>query len=373
MEKIKIRLLIILLFILTSVFLFLPLIASASKMTHKVMKGDTLWDICEEYYGDNSLWPKLWQMNSFITNPHLLIPGDEITLFENIPIKAPVKLKPKPIEIPVEEPEPPIMGIGLEGIANINKLGFYSTKKIIPWGKLFATDNQHRILQANDIIYVVFEKNKKVAIGDEFTIGRQSSPIIHPVYNKKSGHLFNTTGKLVIEGKSGLIKKNNKLIKKENIYQAKIIEAYVPVEINDEVIPYKKIPTCILPIPNSTDILANIVAAQGNRSLISPHSIIYMDKGSKHGIKTGNVFEILLDNIVEDPNPEKRLLSFRKQNVILPDRFLGRILVIATYPDSASALVLSATEPVEPGAHLKSVSWVETPDFILYKANCQIQ
>ncbi len=26
---------------------------------YKVKRGDTLWDICDKYYGDPRLWPKL--------------------------------------------------------------------------------------------------------------------------------------------------------------------------------------------------------------------------------------------------------------------------------------------------------------------------
>ena len=52
----------------------------AQPLTHTVEKGDTLWDICEKYYGNEELWPKLWQMNPFITNPHLLKPGDVAVL-----------------------------------------------------------------------------------------------------------------------------------------------------------------------------------------------------------------------------------------------------------------------------------------------------
>ena len=79
-----------------------------------------------------------------------------------------------------------------------------------------------------------------------------------------------------------------------------------------------------------------------------------------------------MGNRVKDPKPEKTLTIYEEQ-VILPDRVLGRILVIDTYSDSATALVLSATEPVEPGAYLKTISWTETPDFILSKVNCPIE
>ena len=59
--------------------------ALAETYTHIAKKGDTLWSICEKYYGDPELWPKLWQINPFVTNPHLLKPGDTIKLLEDVP------------------------------------------------------------------------------------------------------------------------------------------------------------------------------------------------------------------------------------------------------------------------------------------------
>ena len=79
-------LLVLLLLVVGYIFIHTPMIG-AQQVTHTVKKGDTLWSICEKYYGDPDLWPKLWQMNPFITNPHLLTTGDVITLFKKEPVK----------------------------------------------------------------------------------------------------------------------------------------------------------------------------------------------------------------------------------------------------------------------------------------------
>jgi hypothetical protein len=366
MEKIKARLFLILLFILVAGYLCFPLSVSAEKMTHTVKKGETLWDICEQYYGDSSLWPKLWEMNSFITNPHLLIPGDVITLFEKTPQKA-----PEPVPEPEPEPEP-VMGIDLEGIIqNTNRIGFYTSNKDISWGTLYGAADKHLILGRNNTVYVIFEDDKKVSIGSEFAIGKLT-PVKHPITKKKAGYIFDVSGRLVIEKKAGIEYRGDQTYEKTNSYQAKIIESYEPVEIGDILVPPKSFSKCILPTTNNGDILANIVAGSNLQTLIQKYSIIYMDKGSDAGVKAGNIFEIRLENRVKDPKPEKTL-TWHEEQVILPDRVLGRILVIDTYPDSATALVLSATEPVEIGAYLKNVSWTETPDFILNKATCPIE
>jgi hypothetical protein len=370
MKKIKIRLLIILLFFFTISVLSFPHPASAEKMTHTVIKGDTLWDICERYYGDSGLWPKLWEMNSFITNPHLLIPGDVITLYEMSELLA---QKEKTVPEAAKEEEPaPIMGVDIHGIINTNKIGFYSSEKIDTWGTLFASANTNIILSKYDTVYVIFENDKKINIGDEFSIGKISQRIIHPVTKKKSGYVYDVSGKLVIEKKAGLTIKEGVLRDKENVYEAKITEAHIPINIDDSILPVRNIPTCILPESNSENILANIVAAEQNRTLITQYNVIYLDKGSNDGIKKGNIFDILIGNVVKDPKPEKVLKLFEEM-LILPDRNLGMAIVIDTYPDTATAIILVAPEKIEIGAYLKSVSWTKTPEYITTKATCPIK
>jgi len=112
----------------------------AQPLTHTVQKGDTLWSICQKYYGDPDLWPKLWEMNTFITNPHLLKPGDVLTLLEKEPAK----------EIPAAEtratkPEPPVdesqktMGINVSGLTNVETIGFFSKKGMMSLGYIAST------------------------------------------------------------------------------------------------------------------------------------------------------------------------------------------------------------------------------------------
>ena len=44
-----------------------------------IVKGDTLWDLCQEHLKDPLRWRELSKYNDF-TNPHLIYPGEELRI-----------------------------------------------------------------------------------------------------------------------------------------------------------------------------------------------------------------------------------------------------------------------------------------------------
>lgn len=54
------------------------LIGERQSEIYRIQPGDTLWGISKTFFNDGNYWPKIWQMNSSITNPHLIQTGNTI-------------------------------------------------------------------------------------------------------------------------------------------------------------------------------------------------------------------------------------------------------------------------------------------------------
>jgi hypothetical protein len=304
-----------------------------------VKEGDTLWDICEEYYGDADLWPKLWEMNPFITNPHLLEPGDVITLLEDVPLKkpSPVKKEVTPAIQVVEESVQEKTGVDVTGLTDLNSIGFLATEKVEAWGYLFSDETERIILSEGDTVYVTIERDHQVKPGDLFTIYHNSRLLEHPRTRTEVGHTVSFAGRLILR----------ELVKK-SLYKAEIVETYRAVSVGDPILSYEPIPPCVQPVPSDRELATNIVAVKDLQVIIGQFSVVYLAHGYNHGIRKGNLLEVVKDR--EDGSPEK---------AALPDIILGHVLVLETRPDTATCVVVAAKQEFSNGARLKGLDWMK--------------
>src|SRR6476619_2942139 len=81
--------------------------------TYVVQRGDTLWDIAGRFLKRPWLWPEVWQANPQIKNPHLIYPGDVISLayLDRLAVQPGPRAAAPINAVPLAEVEPFLKGL----------------------------------------------------------------------------------------------------------------------------------------------------------------------------------------------------------------------------------------------------------------------
>jgi LysM repeat protein len=229
---------------------------------YTIKQGDTLWDISSKFLKDPFLWPKLWQRNPYITNPHWIYPGQPVRivpaeeLMKEVPkeaVKEPEMKKAEPPPAgekpPVAEAKPeakppevtpeikpaevkPVEEIPLEerpGVfPEVRSAGFVGDINLRGIGIIIENRDGKNLLAEEDIVYMAFRTADPVNVGNKYTIFRGTRLITHPVTGRKIGRKYLITGIVQVIDQQG------------NFYTGKITEAFHAVEIGDMLRPYMK-------------------------------------------------------------------------------------------------------------------------------------
>ena len=76
--------------------------------SYVVKRGDTLWDIAGKFLRKPWLWPEIWQANPQIKNPHLIYPGDVVSLayLDRVGVQQGPRAENPVNAVPLSEVEP---------------------------------------------------------------------------------------------------------------------------------------------------------------------------------------------------------------------------------------------------------------------------
>jgi hypothetical protein len=329
------------------------------EMDYLVKQGDTLWDISKRFYGDAFLWPRLWQQNQYITNPHEISPGDRIRLYpykvliEVEEKKPPTVEETKPVLPPKVEEAPPSLPpppeiIRLTIFPEVNSAGFIADK-MEGIGRIVAAKLPKIQFVDEDEIFISFQKGISVKQGDQFTIFRVREPIAHPVIPKKVvGSRVQILGRAVItkaaEGQA---------------QTALITRSYEAMIIGDEVTPYfapreeldvKKVEQPLYGWIVAGQIMGKLEFVQGD--------VVYIDLGEEDHVRPGNIFNVLRRGaVVEYPvaDSEKKK-NKEKVMVKLPDELVARLVVIKTQQKTSTAVIVQTRHSVFAGDEVTTVT-----------------
>ena len=313
------------------------------KEVHIVVKGDTLWDISETYLHNPFLWPKLWQWNDYIMNPHFIYPGDKIRL------QAPARAVKKTIKLPVvvlkpesteeiiieevseEEKEVTPQTVVEGGTYNIRHLrasGMISASELSRAGSILDGQSKQVMLSVGDVIYVSLKE--PAAPGDLYSVFKPKQKISHPITKAILGNKIEKLGRLEI------------ITYSENVATAKIIEAFNAISRGDPVRPWVKLPEEITIRESAIDLDGYIVTAKEETTIYGQGNVVYIDLGTSSGLETGNTF------IAYKP-------EYIKDTYTIPAVTIGRLLVFEVKENTSSAIIVDSIEEMRSGTKIKTI------------------
>jgi len=249
-------------------------------LTHQVQKGDTLWKICDTYLNNPYQWPRVWSYNPQILNPHWIRPGDMIHIeppsaggFGGIAggyangINAPGN---HAVFLPGEMLPNGKRFVSPETVY-LRDVGYIDDDSQANWGEFVGAPNDKTMLADTDNIYMRIAPGHDIKIGQELTIFR-------PFQTLGAGKLVAIQGTVLI----------NEWNARDRVARGRIVETIDAIERSARVGPVGRNFSIVVPVRNTAEVKAHIVASVRPRDFYSQHAIVYIDKGDADGLRPGN-------------------------------------------------------------------------------------
>lgn len=341
--------------------------------TYVVQKGDTLWDIAARFLKKPWLWPEIWQANPQVRNPHLIYPGDVLSLAYLH--RGPMTGAPIP-GVPLAQVEPFLKDmriferidnlpyvVGLEG----DRLRGIRSQAVYVRGLGASARPGQRFAVLRPVqTYTMGRRASCCAL-----VGRdaldQAGRRVDPPHDRTWTEIMLATGgrmeRLGIEMRkvnAGVITRGevggieaSTLLLDDPAFEARVGDKIVPVES----IPYD---LNFFPHPPKQQFpyqKAQVLAVADRDRVGGPRDVIALSVGARDGIDNGTVFSIwrvgsnAVDR-VQVPERDADLVS-STDKVRLPDEFAGHVMVFRTFDKISYGLVMDSIKPTRIGYELK--------------------
>lgn len=299
-----------------------------------VQKGDTLWDISGRFLEKPWLWPEIWHANPQIANPHLIYPGDRLSLVYvdgqprlmlNRGAGGVVKLSPEVHSTALAQAIP---AIPLEDI-NV----FLSRSRIVAAGEMdsapyvLAAARGHVISGAGDQLHA---RGTFPADTRDFGVFRAGEAFVDPETNEMLGL------QALEIGSTRLVEMN------DGVATLDVHRSNEEIRDGDRLLPAveQKITATFFPSAPDTEVSGVILAVEGGVTQVGRLNVVALNRGTRDGLKDGNVLAISkLGETVKDP--------VTSEMVKLPDSRAGLLMVFRTFDRMSFGLVLNATQPLK--------------------------
>ncbi|MBN4957257.1 LysM peptidoglycan-binding domain-containing protein [Stenotrophomonas maltophilia] len=336
--------------------------------TYVVRKGDTLWGIAARFLQKPWLWPEIWQANPQIANPHLIYPGDVLSLayLDRVTVSQAGPRQEAPIDaIPLAQVEP-----------FLKQLSVVDSIKQLPY--VVGLEDSRLRVSGGDTVYV---RLADAQVGQRWAVVR---PTVRYAQPKPTEDL--TANGDVTPGSGNLWKAYNAPNARRGVLGYELaqvatgtitqiaggkVEASTlvldkndggrEVRAGDRLVPVEAKPYDLQFIPHvpaagveGVDVRVLAVTDMFNAG--GPRDVIAISAGRAQGVDNGTVFSLWrpgrhVAHRMKYPNSSRMddSLSTGAGRVSLPDEYAAHAMVFRTFDNVSYALVMQGVKPVQVG------------------------
>lgn len=320
--------------------------------SYVVKKGDTLWDISGLFLKDPWRWPHLWQANPQIANPHLIYPGDRLTLVfidgqPRLVSKRFIKSSPQGVVSPKSNAIPAVDLALIEPYLVQNRV--VDGDWLAEQPKVLGGENPSYHHVEGDVIYV----QGKVAEGTKLAFYAPGRKFEDPDSGDDLGQeiILSATGRVIESADVSRVELLKSFQETKAGYRVLSIQS-------DEFMPAYFMPT----VGGVAD--AKLLAADGNIREMGKLDVTYIDRGSDAGVQAGQVYtvykpgvNVVMNNdgipvVAADQSAYDKMKAAFGEEIQLPHLYRGQVMIFKVFEKTALGLILVNKRPMRVGDEL---------------------
>ena len=345
--------------------------------SYVVKRGDTLWDIAGRFLQKPWLWPEIWQANPQIKNPHLIYPGDVISLayLDRVAVQPGARTEGPVNAVPLSEIEPFLKDLRI--VDSIDDLPYVVG---LEEERLRGSHGQVAYIKGLDGVspgqrYLVVRAEKRYRHVDRSgyccDLFQSEDLDARGKHMREAGTMWSNwvfpdkgtefIGYELMTQSTGTVTRGD--VGGKMAVTLLLDSEGREVRVGDRVIPVEAQPYDLQFFPHPPKQQQEygrlqVMAVADMLTTGGPHDVIAISGGSAQGIDNGTVFSVwrrgpsVTDRVKDGLDRDEDVTMF-EHKVRLPDEFAGHAMVFRSFDKVSYALVMSSVKPTRVGYELK--------------------
>ena len=334
---------------------------------YTVKKGDTLWDISSKFLKDPWYWPEIWHRNPQVENPHLIYPGDILTLIyvngvPQIQVTRPaegedvirrdtkqetqtglkvVKLTPNIHRQSLDAAIPSIPGDAIRQF--LTKPRVITSEEWDEAPYIVGSDDAHLILGANNKVYIRGELDKERI---RYSVYRKGDKLTDPDTGELLGFEIIYAGQARIDAYG-------------QPSAGTLISTKREILVGDRLLPTDKsaIDQLYFPRVPEQNVEGKVISLFEAISSVAKYQVVVINRGSNEGLEVGHLLATYQkgyyakDKFLLKHSDKRRDVD--KLTVQLPGERSGIMMIFKTFDRVSYGLILESTRAIHRNDQVK--------------------